>query len=118
MIGVSVEVWSKSPQISGGVIQKDRFGNVIYTSSKTVVDDVLVSPGSTSDLDASRPEGVEVAYSLHFPKTFNGELEGCDIVLPSPWGGTYHVIGKPKPYIDANTPTRWHIPCEVEAAHG
>ena len=113
MEGVTVEVWSKTAQAT-----KDRFGNAVYTSSKTEVSDVLVSPGATSEMDASRPEGVEVAYTLHFPKTFTGSLEGCDIVLPAPWAGTYRVIGDPKPYIDANTPTRWHIPCEVEAAHG
>lgn len=97
---------------------EDRFGNATYTETQSTVDDVLVSPGSTAELDASRPEGVSVAYSLHFPKTFAGSLEGCDVILPAPWAGTYRVIGDPRPYIGANTPTRWHMPVEVEAAHG
>ena len=96
----------------------DRLGNRAVTFSETMVRDGLVSPGATSDLDASRPEGVSVAYTLHFPKTFTGALEGCEIVLPAPWAGTYRVVGNPRPYIGANTPTRWHMPCEVEAAHG
>lgn len=118
MKGVSIEVWAKAPKTVNNVVQHDRFGNVIYVSSKTDVDDVLVAPGATADLDASRPEGVTVAYTLHFPKTYTGSLEGAEIALPAPWSGRYRVIGDPREYMDANTPTRWHLPVEVEAAHG
>lgn len=110
--GVTVTV--KSP-IDG---QPDRFGNVTRTYSSSDVANVLVSPGSTVELEASRPEGVTVSYTLHFPKSFNGSLEGCIVTLPAPWAGDYRVIGDPRSYIDANTPTQWHIPVEVEAAHG
>lgn len=96
----------------------DRFNNAVYSTVPETVANVLVSPGSTSDLDASRPEGARVAYTLHFPKTYNESLEGCSVTLPEPWAGTYNVLGDPKPYIDANTPTQWHTPVEVEAAHG
>ena len=101
-----------------GISGYDRFGNATYAEMEETVDNVLVAPGSTSELEASRPEGVDVAYSLHFPKTFSGDLEGCLIALPAPWGGTYRVIGKPGQYMDVNTPTRWHLPVEVEVAHG
>lgn len=97
---------------------KDSFGNVEHTWADSTVDNVLVSPGATSDLEASRPEGVTVAYTLHFPKTFTGSLEGCLVTLPEPWAGTYCVIGAPGAYIDANTPTAWHMPVEIEVAHG
>ena len=110
--GVAVDVYS---EVESG---KDRFGNVIYTTTKTTVENVLVAPGATSDLEAARPEGVRVAYTLHFPKTFNGTLEGAIIELPAPWTGRYSVIGEPTSYIDANTPTLWHMPVEVQAAHG
>ena len=96
----------------------DRFGNATYATSTETVDDVLVSPGATDGLEASRPEGVEVAYTLHFPKAYQAPLEGCEIALPAPWGGSYRVVGDPGPYIDANTPTRWNRPVEVEASHG
>lgn len=112
MLGVQVTV--KSPTQG----QPDRFGNATYAYTSKTVDDVLVAPGATSDLEASRPEGVTVAYTLHFPKTFTGSLEGCIVTLPAPWAGDYRVVGDPHPYIDANTPTKWHIPVEVEAAHG
>lgn len=101
--------------IAGAV---DRFGNATVTWATSTVDDVLISPGATSDLEASRPEGVRVAYTLHFPKTWLGNLEGCEVVLPAPFAGTYRVIGAPGQYMDENTPTRWHMPVEVEVAHG
>ena len=96
----------------------DRFGNAIETWTQATVDDVLISPGATADLEASRPEGVTVAYSLHFPKTFTASLEGCKVELLAPYSGVYRVIGAPGQYMDENTPTRWHIPVEVEFAHG
>lgn len=97
----------------------DRFGNEITDVYVTEsVDDVLVSPGPTDELEAARPAGVTVAYTLHFPKTYNNPLEGCLVELPAPWEGVYRVIGSPAPYIADNTPTRWHMPAEVEAAHG
>ena len=110
--GVTVTV--NSPYVEG----TDRFNNVVYGMTGAEVDNVLVVPGATELLEASRPEGVDVAYTLHFPKTFTGSLEGCSVTLPDPWAGTYRVIGKPSPYIDANTPTPWHMPVEIEAAHG
>lgn len=96
----------------------DRFNNVVYGVTGEQVDNVLVAPGSTSLLDASRPEGVSVAYTLHFPKTYTDSLEGCEIVLPAPWAGSYWVIGDPRQYIDVDTPTDWDRPVEVAAAHG
>jgi len=105
------------------VVGYDRLGNAIRSNPvpdpvPETVGNVLIVPGSTADLEASRPEGVTVAYTLHFPKTFTGSLEGCEVILPEPWSGTYNVIGNPTPYMDANTPTKWHMPVEVEAAHG
>lgn len=97
----------------------DRFNNkVVDEYSETTIENVLIVPGATSDLDASRPEGVRVAFTLHFPKTFSGSLEYALVTLPEPYGGTYRVIGNPKPYMDANTPTPWHMPAEIEEVHG
>lgn len=111
--GTSVQV------IQPAVIGYDRLGNEVKAPGTPItVDNVLVAPGATMDLEASRPEGVTVAYTLHFPKTFTGDLEGAEIVLPEPWADTYRVIGKPGQYMDVNTPTPWHMPVEVEVAHG
>lgn len=117
--GVTVTVKRPVYGTTGGERVLDRFGNpVAGQPTEETVDDVLVSPGSTSDLEASRPEGVTVAYTLHFPRSYAYSLEGCSVVLPEPWSQTCRVIGNPKPYIDANTPTNWHMPVEVEVAHG
>lgn len=97
----------------------DRFGNEVPGEpTRETVGDVLVVPGATEDMEASRPEGVTVAFTLHFPKGYEKSLEGCSVELPAPWAGAYRVVGDPRPYMDANTPTRWHMPVEVEAAHG
>ena len=99
--------------------QPDRLGNHTITGySRETVANVLVAPGATDDMEAARPEGVTVAFTLHFPKGYTSSLDGCSVELPPPWEGTYHVIGNPQPYIDANTPTPWHMAAEVERAHG
>ena len=110
--GVSVTV--KRPSSNAD----DRFGNPVVTYTDETVVNVLVSPGATTDLEAARPDGVTVDMTLHFPKSYTQSLEGCKVVLPDPWSGTYDVIGAPSPYIDANTPTPWHMPVEVRVAHG
>lgn len=96
----------------------DRFGNAVHQTVANAVEGVLVAPGATADLEAGRPDGVTVAYTLHFPRSYTEPLEGCTVVLPEPWAGRYRVIGDPRPYMDANCPTRWNRPVEVEAAHG
>ena len=100
------------PNATTGV---DRLNNTIYSEARESVANVLITPGATDDLAASRPEGVSVAYTLHFPKTYTGDLEGCSVELAD---GIYHVVGKPGRYMDANTPTPWNMPVEVAAAHG
>lgn len=97
----------------------DRLGNPVKGEpERQTVGNVLVSPGATSDMEAARPDGTVVAYTLHFPKTYTGSLRNCEVELPAPWEGTYRVIGDPREYIDANTPTNWHMPVEVEDANG
>lgn len=102
-----------------GATETDRFGNEVATGfTAETVHDVLVSPGGTEDMEASRPEGTKVALTLHFPKTYTKSLEGCHVVLTGRWAGTYRVVGAPLPYMDENTPGRWNRPVEVEEAHG
>lgn len=106
------------PRIWGA---RDALGNSAeaYGTPATVAD-VLVQPGPTADLDAARPDGVKVALTLHFPKTYTGDLRGARVTLPAPWtwGNPYRVVGNPEPYMDANCPTRWHMAAEVVATDG
>lgn len=94
----------------------DSHGNTIYGDwQDETVENVLAQRGSTSELDSERPEGVSVAMTFHFPKTFTASLMGCRIV----YGGyTYSVIGDPQPYMDENTPAQWNRPVECEVSYG
>lgn len=97
----------------------DRFNNTVVTAyADSTVNNVLIAPGASSDLEASRPEGVKVAFTLHFPKTFTDSLRDCLVELPAPYSGTYRVIGDPQPYQPGNTPTKWHLACEVVEVSG
>ncbi len=93
----------------------DPFNAPVYESVREEVDGVLVTPGATSDLDASRPEGVRVAYTVHFPKTYASDLKGCKVEY---LGETYRVIGEPQHYMDSATPGPWDMPAEVERVDG
>ena len=117
--GVAVTVHHPTVSVVDAQVQRDRFGNVVHGQPvDETVGNVLVSPGATADLEAARPEGVRVDYTLHFPRGYSQDLEGCSVTLPAPWSQTVRVIGKPKPYIGVDTPTPWNLPVECEVAHG
>ena len=92
-----VSVYVRRPSTSGA----DWLGNPVSTwSDPETVGNVLVAVGAVvDDLEANRPEGVSVSYTLVFPKSYTDSLRGCEIQVPndSEW---YHVIGDPKPQID------------------
>lgn len=96
----------------------DRLGNVTYTTTTETVDNVLIAPSSTEDLEAARQAGVMLACTLHFPKTYTASLRGCSVTLPAPYGDTYRVVGDPQPYMTVNCPTPWNRAVDVEVAHG
>lgn len=94
----------------------DAFGVPERATQTVWVDDVLVAPGPARDVNGSiRPDGVRVAYTMHFPKSFSDDLTGAEVEVR---GERFTVIGSPKPYTVANTPTRWWMPVEVEATRG
>ena len=99
--------------------ERDSFGNEQPAWDKAQdVTNVLVVPGKCEELDATRPEGVRVALTLHFPKSWTSDLRGAKVTLTGRYAGTYLVIGDPIPYMDANTPGAWNMPVEVEAVDG
>lgn len=108
------------PKTSVTVIRRqkvgtDPFNAPIYENIREDVNGVLVTPGATSDLDASRPEGVRVVYTIHFPKGYGKTLKGC---LVQYLGDTYRIIGDPQPYMDDGTPGPWDMAAEVERVDG
>lgn len=96
---------------------KDPFGAPARSYAWEKVPNVLVAPGATSDLDETRPDGVEVAYTLYLPKTFAGDLRGCRVRVRGE-EREYAVVGDPKRYPDALTPGDWNMQAEVARADG
>ena len=98
---------------------RDSFGNDVEEwADPEDVSGVLVVPGGCEELAPTRPEGVRVALTLHFPKTWAKRMRGAKVALTGRWAGTYRVIGDPVPYMDANCPSPWDMPVEVEAVDG
>lgn len=80
------------------------------------VDNVLVAPGASADLDASRPDGVEVKWNLHFPKGYQATLRGARVIVRGQ--EPYFVVGDPQHYTAENTPGPWSMPVEVGDVRG
>ena len=95
---------------------KNDFGEDIHETNELEVKNVLVCPSQRQDIrDSSRPDGVRLAYTLHFPKGFAMNLKGLRIKVRGEW---LNVIGQPTHYTRENTPGWWWMPVEVEAYHG
>lgn len=93
----------------------DDLGEPINTTLTVTAVQVIVQPGSTESLDETRPEGVSVEYTLHFPKTWTAPLRGCFCLVR---GERFAVIGDPKPYTPANTPGGYNLTVEVTRTDG
>lgn len=98
---------------------RDRLNNVTYGEpTREVVANVLVDSPNPQDMVSARANGVTLALTLRFPKTYSASLRGCSVELPAPYSDTYHVVGDPKPMLDANCPTPWHMDVNVRVGHG
>lgn len=94
----------------------DPFGGCINSEKVVEVENVLYSPGATTDVfESNRPDGAKVLFTLHFPKTFTGSLKGAKVFVCGDW---YDVIGDPKPYMAENTPGDWWMEVEAGAVNG
>ena len=97
----------------------DRLNNVTYGEPvREVVENVLVDSPNPQDMEAARKDGTTIVLTLRFPKTYSASLRGCSVVLPAPYSDTFRVVGDPKPMLDANCPTPWHMDVNVAVAHG
>lgn len=85
------------------------------TVTEAEVDNVVVCPGATADLDSTRPNGATVAYTLCFPKGADVSLKDATVTVR---GTDYKVVGDPKRYAAANTPGPWNLTCEVTRTDG
>lgn len=85
------------------------------TATETTVDNVVVCPSATADLDSTRPNGVTVAYTLCFPKGCDVRLKGATVNVR---GVDCLVVGDPQRYTEENTPGPWNLTCEVARTDG
>lgn len=95
----------------------DPGNNAVFEWAPESVDDVLVAPGARADVvESVRPAGVDVRYTLHFPKGYPATLRGARVRVRGQ--EPLAVVGDPDHYIAANTPTRWSMPVEVGRVDG
>ena len=94
----------------------DELGEpTVATATETTVENVVVCPGATADLDSTRPNGVTVAYTLCFPKGCDVRLKGATVNVR---GVDCLVVGDPQRYTEENTPGPWNLTCEVPRTDG
>lgn len=104
-------IFGETVEVVRPVVEYDELNEPVEGEPETeLVDNVLVAPGSTTDMDEKRPQGVSVVFTLHFPKTYTKPLRGCQIKVR---GTLYEVVGDPQPYTEANVPGDWSMPVEV-----
>lgn len=96
-------------------VERDDLGEPIEAGASREEVRCVVCPGATSDMDATRPEGVTVSYTLHFPKTYKGDLRGCSVEVR---GEAFDVVGDPMRTAEAATPGPWNMAVEVARADG
>lgn len=92
----------------------------ILTKETEEVENVLIAPGSTSDVFSNEHySGVKIDFTLGFPKTYEYKsLRDCSITLPYPWNCTGRVIGDPIPNDPENCPTNWYLTVYLEVDNG
>lgn len=96
-------------------IEYDDLGEPTYGEPERVeVPGCIVQPGATADLDATRPNGVTVAFTVYMPDA-GFSLRGCSVELR---GEPYAVVGDPKPCTPANVPGGRNLTVEVTATDG
>lgn len=97
-------------------VSYDEHMEEVVSWSEETVPNVLVTPGSTSNvIESARPDGTRVEFTLGFPKSFTAPLRGCRVVVR---GTEYAVIGDPQPLTPDNVPGPWNYTAEVEAVDG
>lgn len=73
-------------------------------------DNVLVDPQEQVDIPTSTGQEERVAFILHFPKGYAGDLVHARITAR---GERFRVLGYPKAYTEANNLTDWNMPVKV-----
>lgn len=107
-------------------VGRDSMGEPVWSWDSETVDGVLVRPSSPSDqIDALRPDGVAVEYTLAFPKSYTSGAEplrharvalvdrGMD---PADHEAALHLSGSPD--VVRPCPTSWDMLAEAGRSYG
>ena len=109
--GITVTLYTKTQT------GKDAFNRPVYTEQAVQVDNVLVSPASTSEtLETVNLTGKKAVYTLGIPKGDNHDWKDKKISWTDAYGVTHvcKTFGFPITGIEANIPTRWHMKVRCE----
>lgn len=90
----------------------DPFGAPVYQETTVPVEDVLVAPSSSTEInDALTMYGKQAVYTLAIPK---GDAHKWEDTLVTFFGNTWHTIGFAAGGIEDNIPLRWNAKITVE----
>lgn len=94
-------------------IDKDPFGNPVYEDLEIEVDNVLVTPTSTTDITNNLDlYGKKAVYTLGIPKNDNHDWEDKEVRF---FNQKWRVFGKPIQGIEHLIPLAWNKKVMVEA---
>lgn len=104
--GITVTLYEKT---ATGV---DDFNAPIYTETPVEVENVLVSPVSSDDLqDDIQLNGKKAVYELSIPKKNTSVWENATVEF---WGKKWKTFGFVQRYITENVPLDWDRKVKVE----
>ena len=104
--GITVTLYTKTQT------GKDAFNRPVYTEQAIQVNNVLVSPASTSEtLDTVNLTGKKAAYTLGIPKGDNHDWKDKKVEF---FGETFKTFGEPLKGIDDMIPLEWNTKIQVE----
>ena len=90
----------------------DSLNAPTYEESEEIVENVLVSPASTSDLtDSLNLYGKKAVYTLAIPKGDTHDWRDRRVKF---FGKTWRTFGEPIQGIDALVPLEWNMKVQVE----
>lgn len=96
-------------------VERDDLGEPVFGEpERTEVPGCFVQPGATADLDATRPNGVSVAFTVYMSDP-GFSLRGCAMEVR---GRRYEVVGDPHPSTPENVPGGRNLQVEVTRSDG
>jgi hypothetical protein len=91
---------------------EDGFGHPVYTDTPVEVENVLVSPTSTTDIiNENDLTGKTAVYTLAIPKGDTHTWENRKVIF---FGESWKTFGKPIQGIESNIPLDWNKKVMVE----